>query len=164
MSTEDGMITASVDSSSVREFENFIAELEQYAVVDAYLEVGFYDSVIYPNGMNVADVAYINDKGLGVPSRPFFTIAIEKWGEKATKLIADAYHNGMSLEKALGRAGIFMQGKIQDEITDLETPPNAPSTIAIKGSSNPLIDTGLMRRSVSFQVVVDGEIVDFNGG
>ena len=34
----------------------------------------------------------------------------------------------------------------------MKTPENAPSTIAKKGSSNPLIDTGEMRSKVSHEV------------
>ncbi len=54
--------------------------------------------------------------------------------------------------KALKRLGIKAQGDIQDEITSLKSPPNAPTTIRLKGSSNPLIDTGEMRNAVTFKI------------
>jgi hypothetical protein len=54
--------------------------------------------------------------------------------------------------RALKRLGIRAQGDIQSEITSLQTPPNAASTIRQKGSSNPLIDTGEMRKSVTYKV------------
>ncbi|MDP9572673.1 UNVERIFIED_ORG: hypothetical protein J2W66_003166 [Agrobacterium larrymoorei] len=54
--------------------------------------------------------------------------------------------------KALKRLGIKAQGDIQAEITSLRSPPNAPSTIRQKGSSNPLIDTGEMRNAVAFKI------------
>ena len=47
-------------------------------------------------------------------------------------------------------------GMIQQEIVDGNWTPNAPSTIAKKGSDHPLIDTGLMRQSVHY-VVKKGE-------
>jgi hypothetical protein len=43
-------------------------------------------------------------------------------------------------------------GDIQHEITVLRHPPNAPATIRAKGSSKPLIDTGEMRQSVTYQI------------
>jgi hypothetical protein len=54
--------------------------------------------------------------------------------------------------RALQRLGIKAQGDIQSEITSLQTPPNAASTIRQKGSSNPLIDTGEMRNSVTYKI------------
>ena len=49
--------------------------------------------------------------------------------------------------------GEEMKGKIQEFAVDLSSPANAPLTIEIKGSSNPLVDTGNMVRSM--EVVVD---------
>ena len=44
------------------------------------------------------------------------------------------------------------RGDIVESITQLDTPPNTPKTIARKGSSNPLIDTGFLRANVTFKV------------
>jgi len=44
------------------------------------------------------------------------------------------------------------EGQVKETITSLATPPNAPATIALKGSSNPLIDSGQMRQSVRYEV------------
>jgi hypothetical protein len=52
----------------------------------------------------------------------------------------------------LSRLGIIAQSDIQREITSLRSPPNSPATIALKGSANPLIDSGAMRAAVSYQV------------
>jgi hypothetical protein len=52
----------------------------------------------------------------------------------------------------LAKLGIVAQGDIQGEITSLMTPPNSPVTIALKGSSKPLIDTGEMRGAVTWKV------------
>jgi hypothetical protein len=57
-----------------------------------------------------------------------------------------------TLDQTLNKLGILAQGDIQQEITDLRDPPNAPATIKAKGSSNPLIDTGEMRSKVTWQV------------
>lgn len=54
--------------------------------------------------------------------------------------------------QALRKIGVLAQGYIQEEITSLSSPPNSPVTIERKGSSNPLIDTGEMRASVTYKV------------
>lgn len=48
---------------------------------------------------------------------------------------------------------------VRRNITELRSPPNAPSTVERKGSSNPLIDTGSMRNAVSGRVIVHGRKV-----
>ena len=48
--------------------------------------------------------------------------------------------------------GAYAADVIQQRIVDLKEPPNSPITIALKGSSNPLVDTGHMRQSVTWEV------------
>ncbi|MBC6714692.1 hypothetical protein H9Q09_00640 [Aurantimonas sp. DM33-3] len=55
-------------------------------------------------------------------------------------------------EAILSRLGILAQGDVQSTITSLQSPPNSPVTIRLKGSSSPLIDTGEMRARVSYSV------------
>ena len=43
-----------------------------------------------------------------------------------------------------------MKDVIQESITEGAWEPNAPSTVAKKKSSKPLIDTGRMRQSVNY--------------
>jgi hypothetical protein len=57
-----------------------------------------------------------------------------------------------SLSTVLSKLGILAQGDIQAEITALMSPPNSPVTIALKGSSKPLIDSGEMRGAVIYKV------------
>ncbi len=59
----------------------------------------------------------------------------------------------------LKRLGLRAVEDVQRKIVDLKVPPNAPSTIAAKGSTNPLIDTGRMRQSIDSVVTIDGEEV-----
>lgn len=117
-----------------------------------FLEVGFFDSARYPSGEFVASVASDNEYGKStIPPRPFFRGAIfhnsREWGERIFKFMKQA-----SGEKALGMLGESVRVDIVKSIDKTLTPPNSPYTIAKKGSSHPLIDTGLLRASVSFQV------------
>ena len=57
-----------------------------------------------------------------------------------------------SLRSSLTRLGIQAQGDIQKEIGALRSPPNSETTIRLKGSSNPLIDSGAMRQAVTWAI------------
>ena len=104
-------------------------------------------------------IAVINEFGSGrVPERSFIRASFDKYGSSLdsykTRLMAQVTAGKLSMKKALGWLGKLHQGQIQGYIKDLDTPPNAPSTIARKGADNPLIDTGQLRRSIDFKVVM----------
>lgn len=91
-----------------------------------------------------------------IPERPFLS--------NAMRSNRSAYRNAMkasaskilrgetSLREVLSKLGIKAQGDIQEEITSLSSPPNSPVTVALKGSSNPLIDTGEMRAAITWKI------------
>lgn len=58
----------------------------------------------------------------------------------------------ITVKNVLGLFGLRIQADIQKKITDLNDPPNAESTIKEKGSSNPLINTGRLRQSISWKL------------
>lgn len=91
-----------------------------------------------------------------IPERPFITNAVRDNKEKYARFLKSA-GKGILIDNepprlALEKLGLMGQGDIQEEITNLSSPPNAASTIRQKGSSNPLIDTGQMRGSVTYKV------------
>lgn len=92
----------------------------------------------------------------GIPARPFLLNAIRSNRTKYLNAMkaggAQILMGGASLTTILSRLGIVAQGDIQQEIVNLREPPNAPSTIRQKGSSNPLIDTGVMHQAVTWKV------------
>jgi hypothetical protein len=61
---------------------------------------------------------------------------------------------GKSMDQILESVGVVASSAVKVYMTELKTPPNAASTIRKKGSSNPLIDTGAMRQSVTHQVAI----------
>lgn len=98
-----------------------------------------------------------------IPERPFMRNAMRANRDKYQSAMAAAARrilrgvvtgkDGAALKReALERLGAMAQGDIQKEITSLRSPPNAPLTIALKGSSNPLIDTGEMRAAVTWAI------------
>lgn len=91
-----------------------------------------------------------------IPERPFMRNAMRKGRSKYKTMMIhgakDVLLGTSSLTQVLNKLGIVAQGDIQVEITRLRSPPNSPTTIALKGSSNPLIDTGAMRQAVTWKL------------
>ena len=69
------------------------------------------------------------------------------------RLIGQVVEGKISGRAALETIGGYVVTHVQAYMVDLKTPPNAPSTIARKGSSNPLIDTGQLKDAITWQVV-----------
>mgnify|MGYP004620081547 CR=1 FL=1 len=117
------------------------------------LKVGIFESAKYDDGTPVAQVAFWQEFGTSkIPMRPFFRNAIAKNTRKWGDSVKTALIGTNDSEKALKMLGEIMRGDIVLSLTNLNTPPNAPSTIKQKGSSNPLIDTGLLRSSISWEL------------
>lgn len=130
------------------------AVLEKLKLQFGSVDVGFFvGSAKYKGGKDVTTVARENDKGTKrIPERPFMLPAAKKAANKTINITVHNIAGGMDEQQALSRAGIMFKNAIQKEITDLKEPPNAKSTIEKKGSSNPLIDTGLMRSKVNWKL------------
>lgn len=112
-----------------------------------------------PAGKSPADVLSIavwNHFGTsrGIPSRPFITAAMFKGrGQIRMSLRKVAYDvtvNAKPLTPSLQKLGQFGVDLIQAQIASNMPPPNAASTVAQKGSSRTLIDTGRMRQSMTW--------------
>lgn len=120
--------------------------------------VGFLAS---ESGDDLITYAAANEFGTDViPERSFLRSTVDLHRSDYESALADAAGllvdgDRARAEAELQRLGLRAVGDVQTQIVEIRDPPNAPSTIARKGSSNPLIDTGRMRQSVSF-VVVDG--------
>lgn len=91
-----------------------------------------------------------------IPERPFMRNSVRKNTPKYKKAMKDSAlpillgkTTPVDVLKKLGR---LAQVDIQEEITSLSSPPNSPTTIRLKGSSNPLIDTGEMRGAVTWKI------------
>lgn len=111
-------------------------------------------------GAELVLIAAVNEFGSAdghVPERSFLRSTIDENREKylalLTKATGKAIDKGKSaMRTELGKVGALVASEVQKKIRDLKDPPNAPSTIAKKGSSNPLIDRGRLRQSIDFEV------------
>ena len=134
------------------------------------LEVGFFESAIYPDGTPVAYVAATHEFGNPaeyIPSRPFFRNAISQndgWKPLATKAMSAVVEGRIELNQALNQMGLKMAADVKDSITDGSYEALKQSTLDARQSrkrtqgvaSKPLIDTGQMLQSVTY--AVNGEM------
>ncbi len=134
------------------------------------VEVGFFPNSVYPDGTPVATVAYLNEEGHTngpsamipgaiTPARPFIRAGFmpevreQKWLTpqllKQITLIAEGRSTWEQLYKKLGPVFTFM---MQDQISKWAIPANSALTVRMKGSNDPLIDTGQMMESVDYML------------
>ena len=121
------------------------------------VKVGFFSTPRYDDKKHtpVAAVAAWNEFGTNsIPERPFFRSALEEAKPKVIQTLkAEIDPKKMTVGPQIAdRIGAEVAGEVQERITRWSTPPNAPSTIAQKGSSKILVDSGLLRASVTWEV------------
>lgn len=113
--------------------------------------------------LNLSTIATINEFGSSdgrVPARSFLRSTFDERRDELRNVqrsaLAKVMAGQLTAEQGLGLIGLWLSSAVKKKITDLKTPPNAPRTIARKGSSNPLIDTGQMRASITHVVHMSG--------
>jgi hypothetical protein len=91
-----------------------------------------------------------------VSERPFMRNSLRenrgKYRDALRTSAAKILTGKTSMSIVLSKLGILAQGDVQAEITSLSSPINSDATIALKGSSKPLIDSGEMRGAVTYKV------------
>lgn len=155
-----------------------LAEISSKVNKKATLRVGFLEGATYPVGSSgakgarkfvkkkkaaapsgpklVAMIAAIQEFGApsrGIPPRPYFRRMIRQrspaWGSKLGKALKA---NAFEVDQSLGLMGQLIKGQLQQSINELVSPPLSPVTVARKGFSKPLIDTGHMLNSVDYDI------------
>lgn len=109
------------------------------------ITVGIHGDV----GSDIFDRAVANEFGTSkIPERSFIRASYDKEKKNiekdAKKLIEKVISREMTPNEALETLGDVAVGYVKEFAVDLRDPPNAPMTIALKGSSNPLVDSGQM--------------------
>lgn len=120
------------------------------------VSVGWAGGDKYPDGTLIAGVAASNEFGdpsNHQPPRPFFRRMIVKesptWVGKMAGIAKFTNYDGAEV---LGQMGDDIKGALQESINTFTTPPLAASTIAAKGSSKPLVETGDMLSTIKINV------------
>lgn len=108
-------------------------------------------------GKTLAEIAEINEYGLGPPARPFISGWAEVMREEAMQMLADrmaqAAAAGKSPIAAAEQVAQYLAGDCQANISAGIPPENAQSTQDRKGSTTPLIDTGTLRAAIRGKAV-----------
>lgn len=138
--------------------EAYIEELCAHEVLIGYQDdSGSYPSEDGSDAPTVAEVAAWNEYGTeNAPARPFMRQTLKNREEDVIRhghsQVKKELKGSYNAQTTLNAMGAYVKGCIQKEIVDGEFEPNAPSTIAKKGSEKPLIDTGRMRQSVTYVI------------
>ena len=103
----------------------------------------------------MAKQGIILGKTLTIPERSFLRTGYDTNRDavikKANKMLADAVTGKTSANAVFKGVGLELSSKIKDYARDLSSPKNHPFTIAQKGSSNPLVDTGDMIGGITWR-------------
>ena len=143
------------DTNRIPTLARAMDDLNRYEV-----QIGVFqaDSDPYPDGTDVISIAFAHEFGTyRVPERSFMRAGFDSNKSRIDQIcesLLDRVIQGELAVAAMYEAiGAEVVGLIQDYLTNLRDPPNSPETIARKGSSNPLIDTGQLRSSITWKVV-----------
>ena len=119
--------------------------------------------------MTVAQIATVHEFGkvihqprmrrtIVIPERSFLRKTLDQYQEAIARrqvLLTQGYLLGkFDLKPALELLGQYVVGLVKQRIANGIAPPNSPYTIANKGSSKPLIDTGQLRNSITYKVEI----------
>jgi hypothetical protein len=127
-----------------------------------------------PGKLTVEEIARAHELGIGVPQRSFIAAWYDAHVTEAEALlyslteraISEAARRGLAIDdrvkhRILLRVGLLMQGGIQAFISSGQVKPAlSPKTIARKGSSVPLVDSGQLRASITVAIDTgDGDTI-----
>lgn len=168
------MIAPTVTTIGKQQVEEALKRLaERFEREDLQVLVGVPEGAgSYPSedgkpALTIATIAAVNEFGTAdgrIPARPFLRPAIEEGQPKFLRLaeidLPDILLGRQPVSRLMHRMGNLAVGLVQQKITDVKTPPNAPSTIAKKGSDNPLIDTGALRQSINYLTIDDRQDIE----
>lgn len=151
-------------ASKVRPIVDYVIRDEGWRMVlRAMLSGGATSQIeagLLSSDSQIAEYGYYNEFGVpkrNIPERSFIRSTFDENRDKYERAVERAMRNaqtkGTPLRGAFLQLGTTMVNDIKRKITKLRTPINKASTVARKGSSNPLIDTGAMRNAIRWKEV-----------
>ncbi len=112
--------------------------------------------------MNNATLAYIHEHGspdANIPARPFLTPGIKKAQPQIVKFLKEAGQAALAgkesgVTTAYNKAGLTAQNSVRAVFTDNDWPQVSDARQKEKGEgkTNPLIETGQLRKSITYVV------------
>ncbi|OXS74912.1 hypothetical protein B1B04_08470 [Lysinibacillus sp. KCTC 33748] len=128
----------------IPQLKKVIKDLNSYAVEVGIFGDGEYVMIarVHEFGMTIRT----KKANINIPERSFMRSVFEEkqdaWTKFVKKRLPLVLDSKLDVRILCEDLGAKMVGDIQEKIVDLDTPPNAQSTIDQKGSSNPLINKG----------------------
>ena len=105
--------------------------------------------------LTLAELGSIHEFGTkdgDIPARPFMATTFDESTDSikqfTDQLRSQVMKGTIRARQAVALLGEWYEGKVKRKIDSIKYPPNAPTTIARKGSSKPLIDSSQMRNSI----------------
>lgn len=144
----------------LKAFDKIAKKAPQVRVGFPATELG---SVRYPDGTPVISVAFWNEFGTEkkgkehIPERAFLRKTLienrSAYRRKLRRIAVNAIKGRQDLLKGSRNLGFEAVDDVQSMIESLKSPRNADSTLAAKKpKANPLVNTGFMRSSVTFEL------------
>ena len=158
------------DISKIFSLHKLSPKLSKLKNVEVNIKAGVLKekNPIYPKrGLPVSQIALYNEvgvistnKGSSIPARPF----LKKTAVENRNIIKDYFKGEFLKEYSMKdiklistKIGMKLKREIKKNITAWKTPKNSPYTIKKKGFNNPLIETGLLRKSINYKVDIKKE-------
>lgn len=117
----------------------------------------------YEDGTPIAVIGAVQEFGSAdghIPERSFLRVPLRAnvalFNKIMRELLPQVVDGQMTMRQLMESVGARGAAVSQEAISAGIAPANAPSTIARKGSSTPLVDTGFMRQQITY-VVEEGE-------
>ena len=129
------------------------AALSKYKDMNASVRVGVLENATYPDGTPVAMVAFWNEYGTRTsPVRAFFRTTVSEQKKNWVLSVQNLMKIHNDPKQVMGLIGVHMQEQIVQSINTWSDPPNSAYTIAKKGFDKPLVETGVLMRSIKSEV------------
>lgn len=150
---KSGVITVLDRTKALRDAVNLLAKMEVLAGIPQ-------DKSSRDGDIGNATLGYIHNFGSpinNIPARPFLEPGISKAQDKIVGYLKEAGVKGLdgnanAVKTSLNRVGLTAQNSIRSMFTDNDWQELDARTVARKESDRPLIDTGQLRKSISYVV------------
>ena len=137
----------------VKRVGSLSAALSKYKDMNASVRAGVLENATYPDGTPVAMVAFWNEYGTRTsPVRAFFRTTVSENKKNWVLSVQNLMKMHNDPKRVMGLIGVHMQEQIVQSINTWSDPPNSAYTIAKKGFDKPLVETGLLMRSIKSEV------------
>jgi hypothetical protein len=136
-------------------------KLELMGKANSHVKVGVLSTDLHSSGFSIAELAAVHEFGSRdgrIPQRSFIGETLKQEQPQLVKVVSalasQVIRSKATVAEALERLGLWSSNAIKRRITGTDIPPPLKtSTINRKGSSKPLIDTGQLLNSISYEVV-----------